>query len=214
MKPAEILGALVGAVIGAAIWGGIAAATGFEIGYVAWGIGGLVGFGARYAGGRGQTCGIVCAVLALLSIFGGKMFAVQIVLGQHSDEFAEIAASQEGYEEFKAAAEEFAKIDSEEDYPNFMVDQGLTDAASPGDVTGEQLAEFTENVVPRLESFASTSPSYESWKAEMQAQFASAGIGVGGLASAAQANLGPIDILFALLGLATAFKVGSGFDEE
>ena len=80
MKPVAFIVAVIAAVVGAAIWGGITAATGMEIGLVAWGIGILVGAGARIAGGYGSGCGVVCAILALCAILAGKALTVQLML--------------------------------------------------------------------------------------------------------------------------------------
>ena len=43
------LGGLVGGAIGAAIWAGIVYAIHVEIGWLAWGVGALVGLGVRLA---------------------------------------------------------------------------------------------------------------------------------------------------------------------
>src|SRR3989344_8188676 len=42
-----LIGGLIGAIIGGSIWYGIAVVTGYEIGYVALGLGYLVGFGVH-----------------------------------------------------------------------------------------------------------------------------------------------------------------------
>ena len=57
MPYVAMVGAFVGAVIGAVIWAVISGATGVEVGYVAWAIGGLVGGGAALCGGRGPPVG-------------------------------------------------------------------------------------------------------------------------------------------------------------
>lgn len=77
MKPAAIVGALIGGIIGAILWGAISAVINFEIGYMATGIGFLVGFGAVLLGGQGKPMGVLCGIIALLSIFGGKIAAVR-----------------------------------------------------------------------------------------------------------------------------------------
>ena len=81
MKPLGIVGALIGAVVGALAWGLIAWKLQVEIGYVAWGIGLLVGFLSYAMGGRGMSNGVVCAVVALISMFVGKMLAVRFTAG-------------------------------------------------------------------------------------------------------------------------------------
>lgn len=64
------------AIIGALIWYGIAVTFDYELGLIAWLIGGMIGFGAAMGGGRGDVIGGVCVVLLVLSIFGGKHMAM------------------------------------------------------------------------------------------------------------------------------------------
>lgn len=71
------IGALIGGVIGAVAWGAIAYFTGFEIGWIAIGIGVLVGIGAQAGGGSqttggGMIVGVMAAIVAAASIAGGK----------------------------------------------------------------------------------------------------------------------------------------------
>jgi len=78
------IGALIGGAIGASIWAAIAYFTGFEVGYVAIGVGALVGIGATLGGGAETTGGGAIAG-AMGSIAGGKYaasyFAVKDFLG-------------------------------------------------------------------------------------------------------------------------------------
>ncbi|MEO1007405.1 MAG: hypothetical protein AAFX79_02455 [Planctomycetota bacterium] len=75
-----LVGALVGGIIGATIWGVIAYHTGYEIGWIAWGVGVLCGIGAvAGSGGRtGDGTGILAAVVALAAIAGGKLAAWEV----------------------------------------------------------------------------------------------------------------------------------------
>jgi hypothetical protein len=81
-----MIGAMIGGgiagVIGALVWGGIIYGTGYEVGYVAWGIGALVGFGVLLGSQEysGVTSGIVALVLANLSIFFGKCFGISLLV--------------------------------------------------------------------------------------------------------------------------------------
>src|SRR4051812_301447 len=88
MKVAPIVGALVGGIAGAVLWGIIVAVTKFEIGYMATGVGFLVGFGSAKLGGRGQINGILCGIIALLSMFGGKMASIRFGLAGAMKEYA------------------------------------------------------------------------------------------------------------------------------
>ncbi len=72
-----ILSGTVAAIVGALIWMGITVATGMHIGYVAIGVGALVGLAVRYGGnGTGMIFGIVGAVLTLLGCLGGEVLTV------------------------------------------------------------------------------------------------------------------------------------------
>lgn len=69
-----LLGGLIAAVMGGAIWGGIAIWTGYEIGYVAWGVGLLCGMGVvmMSQGQRGMTLQVIAVVASVLGIVIGK----------------------------------------------------------------------------------------------------------------------------------------------
>jgi len=71
------VGAVIGGVVGAAVWAAIAYFTGFEIGWIAIGVGILVGVGAQLGGGSettggGMLVGIMAAIVAAGAIAGGK----------------------------------------------------------------------------------------------------------------------------------------------
>ena len=72
-----ILAGLVAAIIGSAIWMGITVATGMHVGYVALGVGALVGYAIRYAGhGSSVIFGIFGAVFTFLSCLCGEVLSV------------------------------------------------------------------------------------------------------------------------------------------
>jgi hypothetical protein len=72
-----IFAGLIAAIVGAAIWMGITVATGMHVGYVALGIGALVGFAIRFAGhGSSIIFGIFGALFTFLSCLGGEILAV------------------------------------------------------------------------------------------------------------------------------------------
>lgn len=72
-----LMGLLLGfaaAMVGAVLWGVITVATGYQIGYMALGVGLMVGFAVRLGGkGLGQIFGIGGAVLALLGCVMGNL---------------------------------------------------------------------------------------------------------------------------------------------
>ncbi len=74
---------LVAAVVGAAVWAGVTIATEYQIGWMAVGIGFLVGIAVR-AGGKGidQAFGVVGAVLSLVGCALGNLFTVAWFVSQ------------------------------------------------------------------------------------------------------------------------------------
>jgi hypothetical protein len=74
----------VAALVGAAAWAGVTVATGYQIGYMAIGVGFLVGYAIRLAGkGVTSVFGVVGAVLALLGCALGNLLAVTALLAQN-----------------------------------------------------------------------------------------------------------------------------------
>jgi len=71
------LAGLVAAVVGASIWAAVTVATGFQIGWIAIGIGFAVGIAIRYVGkGIDQIFGVVAGVLSLLGCGLGNLLSV------------------------------------------------------------------------------------------------------------------------------------------
>lgn len=71
-----LIGGLLLTLVGAALWAAITVITEYQIGYMAIGIGLMIGFGVRYFGaGVDRKFGILGAVLALLSCLLGNFFA-------------------------------------------------------------------------------------------------------------------------------------------
>jgi hypothetical protein len=72
-----IIGGIVAALAGAAVWAVVTVTTGFQIGWMAVGVGFLVGIAVRTLGkGMDTTFGIAGAILALLGCLLGNLFAV------------------------------------------------------------------------------------------------------------------------------------------
>lgn len=69
-----VVGGLAGALVGAVIWGLIAISSGYEIGFIAIGVGVLCGFGVLLLsrGGQGITYGLIASGCSLLGILLGK----------------------------------------------------------------------------------------------------------------------------------------------
>jgi hypothetical protein len=208
MEINAVLGAVFGAIVGAIAWAAIAAYTGYEVGIIAWGVGGLVGLGAFLLEGRGATSGIVCAVLAVLAILAGKYMALHSLNKQGLEMLTGEQGIMRGlYDETLADAAAFALVQSEADYPAFMVDHGYVEVESVQEVTQWDVDAFKEESVPMLREWAASPPSYEAW--QQQSGMNEATLSVGFVES-----LGPIDVIFFVLGIGTAFRIGSGGEYE
>lgn len=83
---AGILAGFVAAVAGAALWAVITVATGYQIGWMAVGVGFLVGLAVRQVGrGLDKSFGIAGALLALLGCLLGNFFTVVHFVAEASE---------------------------------------------------------------------------------------------------------------------------------
>jgi hypothetical protein len=84
-------GGLVAAVVGGVAWGLIVKASDYEVGFVAWGIGFLVGTAVVFAtrGAKGRHLQIVAVVLALVGILIGKYLGYALIVQEDIETFGE-----------------------------------------------------------------------------------------------------------------------------
>ena len=209
MNAKAIVCAGIGAVIGALAWGAVTYWTGYEIGYLAWGLGLLVGFGGGFVGGgSGRSLGVVCAVLALGSIFAGKMMAIRFAAPEELRKIAYEQLTPDAFAEAQRDAGDFAQIKSEDQYAEYMVSHGFTEADEADSVSAEELDEFVEQSVPNLREFNQRSPGLDAWREERAEEFADSVVAELSITDAVVEDLSVIDIVFAALGLMTAYKLG------
>ena len=196
-----IIAAVIGGLVGALLWGAIAHFTGYEVVYVAWAIGGLIGFLSAMAGGEGFTNGAICAAVAALSLIAGKFVAVKMSVS------AELTPMLEPmYEEQKQDAAEFAKLESKDDWGNFIYENGYTEVESVEDISTAELMIFEATTVPMLEKL-NAGMTYNEYEAEIISE-------MGGTMDIIKDSFGVMDILFFGLGIYTAFKLGAGGGDE
>ena len=205
--PLAIVAACIAAVVGAVAWGVIAKATGYEVGYVAWGIGGLVGLAAVKVGGRGADLAVLCAGLSLVAILAGKAFAFSWAVSSDLDD-AKSDFNQQAYAETQTDASDFAQLPADADddaLRQFMHDHDFSTAAVPGGISTEEIEFFRAGQIPYFREFEHEKPSFETWR---DVQYASWRAGVEAeisLVEGVQQSLGMLDLLFAFLGVSTAY---------
>ena len=214
MNPGAFLGAAIGAVLGAAVWAVVGAFTGYEVGYIAWGIGVAVGYGARLGGGSGKPLAITCALLALVSIFAGKVAAIQYAVDHELVPLVEAELTRELYDELVADAADFAALVSEGDYPAFMVSHGYAEETQVEDIPPTEFDYFRSFWIPTLREIPEQ--SYEEWRPQHAQRALDATKADMPIMQMALKELGLFDLIFAVLGLATAYRIalGAGADQS
>lgn len=204
-----IIGGLFGGVIGAAIWAGIVYATQYEIGWIAIGVGFLVGAGVRAGASEdsdGTVPGLLSVGISVGSIVLAKYMVIYFLFGggmdlnmiTYTDEdmieqyVTEIIEQKEEAGEEITLPEEVYDIPMSEYYP-----KEIWEAASAQwnelseDEKSAEIKQTEEEVRKSIEEISS-SMKYEVFKA----------------------SFGGMDILFFLIAAYTAFNVGSGRSEE
>lgn len=141
---------VIAGVAGAAIWAGISYGTGYEIGWMAWGVGLLVGWAVALGEGkRGILAGVVAAVLASVAMLGGKYVALGMMLDKVMDE-SELADSF------------LDELSNEELAVSFLADEVVLEREEAGEEV-----EWPENVDPLEASTQSDYPE-DVWASAQQ----------------------------------------------
>jgi len=192
------------ALVGALVWSFIANISGYELGLVAWGIGGVIGFAVIASGSSGLKTGIACGILAMAAILGGKYM---IYSGVQDELAAALAGSREQvhaiYDVEMEAASAYAGVMGDRSRRQFMIDYQYTDSST---VSDEELESFMETDGMRLSSYVDFQPSFDDWYQDNVAT------NLENLSTfeLIRDDLGLIDIIFFLLGIGTAFRLGRG----
>ncbi len=80
-----VIAGVVAGTAGAFAWAIIAAVTGFEIGWLAWGIGAAVGAAVAWGSKGSPSFGVIAAVISILAILGGKYISLEMVLAKEME---------------------------------------------------------------------------------------------------------------------------------
>ncbi|MEY4387350.1 MAG: hypothetical protein RLY20_2633 [Verrucomicrobiota bacterium] len=208
-----VLGAFIGALIGMGVWYGLVVATGYQIGYVAWGIGALTGFGARVLGRDGNTAlGVTSAIFAAIAILGGGTLAVHHMYFTEKNELSHENIIHEIYTENVKQAKEAGPLETDAQIKAFMAKR---DEVSVSEVTDEELAAFKKDDLPELKEMASGALTEQEYIKRHHTESKA----VSGIATAAGwigSFIGSLfslwTILWLFLGCASAYKIGADAD--
>ncbi len=208
-----ILGAVGGGVLGAVVWAAITIFTGYEIGWIAWLVGAGVGFGMAVGsrGEGGMAGGVAAAAIALISIAAGKYIAVRLEVGKVTDRIVA---------EAKYSVDD-AKIHLAWELVEEAKEQGQTlkwpKGQEPGegdDETVESLADFPKSIAKDVETRwgAMTPEAAETYRSQLEAQMQHnmRSMAAAITSRAFESSFNAFDILWGILAVLSAFKLGSG----
>jgi hypothetical protein len=82
-----VAGGVIAGTIGALVWAGIAYFTGYELGWIAWAVGGLVGLGVLLGSGgeKSSSGGVVAVAIAVITLMAAKYTTVQLLLSDDTE---------------------------------------------------------------------------------------------------------------------------------
>jgi hypothetical protein len=198
--PPTALGAAVGAgIVGALVWAAIVHFTNYEIGYVAWGVGAFVGWAAAFMGARGSTAAIAAAVIALVSVGGGRFLGLQL----SNNAFAEVVRESwtpDLYAEYVQDASDWGAVDvmKPEMVKEFMANHAYAEVP----VSDLEVADFLDTGAPFLAWMIANSPNEAQWRERMDSELDTS-VDIDQM----KASFSAIDLLFAFLGVSTAYAL-------
>ena len=203
-----ITGALIGGTLGAAIWAAIGHFTGYEVGWIAWLVGVLVGLGTAVLGKEGGMLpGIIAAIVAILAVGIGKFAVVNLAV---DGAFAQIDTSATDQDAISLLADDI--VEKREaagqtiDWPD--TDSEAISDSYPADIWQEALASW--NRMPPADQQAWIDHAQYQYRTNLQAYTEDV------KAEVFSESFTPFDLLWLLLAVASAFKLGSGMggDDE
>lgn len=203
-----MLGGLAGGAIGAAIWAAITHFANAEIGWIAWGIGFLVGFGVRMFAGseEGTGLGILAAAIAVLSILAGKYAAATLIVGKVQQQLggpAEVSTEMM----ISTLADEICSEKMEKgEQVAFPPGKSLEDASGPQDYPQAIWQEATT----RWTSLSAEERQRQINERQETLRMFNDRMGGALTWVAFKASFGLFDVLWFVLAVSTAFKIGSG----
>lgn len=199
---------LTAGLFGAFVWAGIRYSINFEVGYIAWGIGAIVGFAVRAAAGNdkeGFAPGATAVAVAIGAVVLGKFLAIHFLVNK---ELAEMP--------FPTFTAETAQLQFAHEIAEERISKGqtLTFAGGKKLEEVENPTEFPPAIWQEATNKWNATPADEQKRMTDEANRGMEKF-KGALASSARnkafANsFGPFDLLWFFLAAGTAYKLGAG----
>jgi hypothetical protein len=198
-------GGVIGGLVGAAVWAAIAHFAHREVGWVAWGVGGLVGLGVRVA--AGDRDGPAFGVLAVLAVLGGKFAAAHLIAGEVRDALVAVTDDDLMVPLAQAVVKERAAKGQKVMFlPGRSADTATELAEFPPEIRTEAAKRW--NQLPPAEQ--------QQRRAAETKQRAVFGVivGAGAREGIFRGSFSPYDLLWFGLATFTAFRIGSGVTSD
>jgi len=205
------IAAAIGGLVGASAWAGITYFTGYEIGWIAWGVGFVVRAAVRMSAtstsevSTGFGPGAVAAVGALLALLVGKYAAVHLLVSKEMDNTPEMTMTAEDMVE--SLADEIVEAREAEGKPiDWPAEQSGEYPTQESDYPPELWAEAKAK-------WDAVSPAEQQQRiATKQAEFIELTSQFKGVIveQGFKDSFSPVDLLFFGLALFTAFRIGAG----
>jgi hypothetical protein len=200
------VGAVVGGLIGATAWYFLIKSTGSAFALVAWGVGVVTGLGARLLAREGNMAlGVLAGVCALLAIVFGEYLAVKAMVVKEGTKIAAIA-----YRSQLEFAREAVKAETPEAMRQLLAKE---EEKNPEEITDEQIKTFQEQELPKLRDFVKGKPSKSEFAKSLGGKFAEE-FDYKEYFFKEDVKSGLFMVLFAVLGIASAYKIASGEDDD
>lgn len=197
-----VSGALIAALVGMVGWYLLIKVTGYEIGYAAWGVGALTGFGTRLLGATGSfKLGVLAGLFAFFAIIGGQYLVVRNIAGAEFDKLG-IASYQEQLDEANTAV----TLKMDEEQKAFIAKQ---DEVNVSEVSSDRLKEFRETDLPKFRDFIAGKPTKAEFLSRINLAMNSWSIQF----SMLKESLGLFTLLWIFLGVGSAYKLGAGTND-
>ncbi len=208
MRARGVVGALAAAGVATACWYFLTLATGFESGYMAWGVGALVGLGCRRAAGeRDYHLGLFAGACSFIAILLAQWLVMHQVFRVSINLAGEMAFAAE-----KGLAEKVAQIKTDIQIQEFLWDQKRKameldplSAARSLKVSEKEVTTFKREHLPRLQRLSRG----ELQKPEFIAEFKTKVENKIGVKEIFNASLNVYTILWLVLGVGSAWRLAS-----
>ena len=192
--PLALAAGLGAALIAGGIWAGLVFLTNMEIGYVAWGVGLLVGFAmSRMTAQRTQQLAYAAAAFAVVGLLAGKIFIHSGSANSVANEFAE-------NEEVLRGAVAWQMYDAGE------LDAETTAAVEAVDAAGDTLSDALWADMLRQSDTRLAQMSADE-KHEVALFVAQGALAQMGLVEGVKAQLSLFDLLWVFLAVGTAYRM-------